>query len=257
MRVGSHQDPEATKKALACSILSFDEEPTSEIMLKSLSDLPRDSCRRFAGHYERYDIQEEAEALNEGLNSSISRLRLSIQTNPGLLRSDSATNLPKAAVGVVLAPDQNEGELTTLLVKRKKSAGDPWSGHMAFPGGRLKSGESLFQTVEREVLEETGIDVHHYEFLGGLDELPTGNFSIMVSPFVFFAQQQVNAVIELREIEDFVWIPMSFFSDKRNAKEMQVEVSGILREVLSFPCRNSYVVWGMTLRVIDDLLGRM
>lgn len=189
---------------------------------------------------------------------AISRLKLSIQTNPGHRRSDLVSEkLPKAAVGVILAPDTHERELTALLVKRKKSAEDPWSGHMAFPGGRLKDGEDLLQTVRREVFEETSIDIQMHEFFGKLDEQSTGNRSVMVSPFVFFASGQVNATIETRELEDYVWIPMSFFSNKTNMQKMQVEMLGIYHEVVSFPYRSSYVVWGMTLRIIDDLLRRM
>jgi 8-oxo-dGTP pyrophosphatase MutT (NUDIX family) len=192
------------------------------------------------------------------LITAITRLKLSIHTNPGHQRSDLVSaNLPKAAVGVILAPDLHEQELTALFVKRKKSATDPWSGHMAFPGGRLKDGEDLFQTVRREVLEETSIDIQTHEFFGKLDEQPTGNKSVMVSPFVFFASAQINAIIETRELEDYVWIPISFFSDKANIQKMRVEMLGMHHDVLSFHYQNSYVVWGVTLRIIDDLLCRI
>lgn len=196
--------------------------------------------------------------LNKSLSTIVSRLKLSIENGPGHQRWNLvSSDLPKAAVGVILAPDLRERELTTLFVKRKNSPTDPWSGHMAFPGGRMKSGENLFETVRREVLEETSIDIQKQEFLGTLADLPTGNKSVIVSPFVFFASAQVSVTIEPHEIEDYVWIPIRFFSDKANIKKMKTEMSGVQREFVSFPYQSSYVVWGMTLRIIDDMLARM
>ena len=212
----------------------------------------------FIGVYERGNSRRVADTLNENLISVLSRLRRSIQDNPGRQRSESAfANLPKAAVGVILAPDTSEKAMTALFIKRKIISGDPWSGQMAFPGGWRKIGESLLQTAKREVLEETGANLQNYELLGNLDELPTGNNSVIVSPFVFLASTQFSATIEPREIEDHVWIPLSFFSDKKNMQKMQIETLIGSREVASFPYRSSYVVWGMTLRVVDDLLSRM
>lgn len=210
------------------------------------------------GIYERLGSRSMGNTLNGHLAAALSRLRHSILANSGHPWSDPAfANLPKAAIGVILAPDTNAQEVTALFVKRKKTIGDPWSGHMAFPGGRLKNGESLTQTARREVLEETGISLQNYEFLGNLDELPTGNASVIVSPFVFLAPRQDNVTIEQREIVDYIWIPLSFFSERRNMQKMQIETYGAMREVASFPYRSNYIVWGMTLRVVDDLLTRM
>jgi 8-oxo-dGTP pyrophosphatase MutT (NUDIX family) len=56
-----------------------------------------------------------------------------------------------AAVGVLL-----KGR-STLLIRRVERDGDPWSGQVAFPGGRWKPGEDLLGTAVREVEEEVGV----------------------------------------------------------------------------------------------------
>jgi 8-oxo-dGTP diphosphatase len=43
-----------------------------------------------------------------------------------------------------------------LLIKRKTP---PFTGYWALPGGRLDPGETVEQTIVREVKEETGLDV--------------------------------------------------------------------------------------------------
>jgi 8-oxo-dGTP diphosphatase len=43
-----------------------------------------------------------------------------------------------------------------LLIKRRTV---PFSGYWAVPGGRVESGETVEQTIVREVKEETGLDV--------------------------------------------------------------------------------------------------
>lgn len=45
--------------------------------------------------------------------------------------------MQRSAVALILKVI--EGELNVLMIKRADRAGDPWSGHMAFPGGASKS----------------------------------------------------------------------------------------------------------------------
>src|SRR5690625_6670442 len=78
----------------------------------------------------------------------------------------------EAAVRIVLRP--REG-LVLLLIKRAVYEGDPWSGHMALPGGRRgPEDESLLVTARRETREETSVAVpSEGALLGTLDEVKT------------------------------------------------------------------------------------
>lgn len=164
--------------------------------------------------------------------------------------------LPKAAVGMILREDVERG-LIVLLLKRETRESDPWSGHMAFPGGRMKdSDKEMINTARREVMEETGINLARCELLGTLDELPPGNRSVTVTPFVFLDVEKSKVEIETKEIADYVWAPVSFFANKRNAEMFRAQRGGTFHEFVSFPYLGKYIVWGMTLRIINDFLGK-
>lgn len=63
--------------------------------------------------------------------------------------------LPRVAVGAVI---RHEGRF--LLVRRANS---PSKGRWSIPGGKIKPGETMQEAVEREVMEETGVNVRALE----------------------------------------------------------------------------------------------
>ena len=63
----------------------------------------------------------------------------------------------EAAVAAILRPGPQP---EMLFILRASKDGDPWSGHMAFPGGHRESSDaSLRATAERETWEEIGLDL--------------------------------------------------------------------------------------------------
>ena len=57
---------------------------------------------------------------------------------------------PQAAVALLLTPDPDR----LLLIRRAEREGDPWSGHLALPGGRRdESDTDLLATALRETFE--------------------------------------------------------------------------------------------------------
>lgn len=71
---------------------------------------------------------------------------------------------PRVGVGVMILNEKNQ----VLLGQRKASHG---TGEWCFPGGHLEFGETIFQTAQREVKEETGLDVSEFELISVADEL--------------------------------------------------------------------------------------
>jgi ADP-ribose pyrophosphatase YjhB (NUDIX family) len=59
---------------------------------------------------------------------------------------------PILGVGAVIV----DGD-AVVLVRRKY---EPLAGQWSLPGGAVEAGETLVEAVRREVLEETGLDVH-------------------------------------------------------------------------------------------------
>jgi hydroxymethylpyrimidine/phosphomethylpyrimidine kinase len=92
----------------------------------------------------------------------------------------------RAAVAILLR--ESPDGIGVLFIHRSEHPQDPWSGHMAFPGGRAEEGEEPLATAVREVQEEVGIDLRQAELLGALDELQAVRrvpVDLAIAPFVF------------------------------------------------------------------------
>src|SRR5256714_4453421 len=104
------------------------------------------------------------------------------------LEADDEAGVRRAAVALIFHAGE-EGLPELLFIKRAEYPGDPWSGQIAFPGGREEAGDtSLAQTAVREAREETGIDLEREGmFIGTLDDLRPRTVrlpAIIVRPFV-------------------------------------------------------------------------
>src|SRR4029079_18019039 len=94
----------------------------------------------------------------------------------------------EAAVALVLAGGP---ELSLCLIRRSEREDDPWSGHMALPGGRASLNDPHPEAVaERETLEEVGLAIGESHRLGALSHvlvrLGGGDHRMVLSPFVYY-----------------------------------------------------------------------
>ena len=120
----------------------------------------------------------------------------------------------RAAVALVLADPGDGVEL--LLIRRATRDDDPWSGHMALPGGRRDPDDAdAVATASRETLEEVGVDLGaDAEVIGRLDELRAvarhRPLDLVITPVVFVLHRAVVLRPSPREVESAVWVPLSF-----------------------------------------------
>jgi len=78
----------------------------------------------------------------------------------------------EAHASVAIVFREGPESIEVLLIERAEREGDPWSGHMAFPGGRLEDhDDSSRSTARRETFEEVGIELASAEYLGRLDDI--------------------------------------------------------------------------------------
>lgn len=162
-----------------------------------------------------------------------------------------------AAVSVILRPSLDDIEL--LLIERNARPGDPWSGHLAFPGG-LASGHDLSfaHTAARETSEEVGLDLRPERALGALRPVWTGkpgNLRPMpVHPVVFAAPDPAALVVDEREVRQAFWVSLGGLQSAPRQR--------MWRRVLGVPFRFPWVwvrglpLWGLTLTMVEDLLRR-
>lgn len=165
----------------------------------------------------------------------------------------------RAAVTLLLAPDPTDPErVEALFVLRAQVDGDPWSGHVALPGGREEAGdEDLLDTARRELAEETTIELPRDAYLGTLDELAPRAVhlpSISVCPFVAWSDEQ-PPVRENRELAGHLWIPLGELAapDRRSS----IERGGPAPRSFETIEYAGATVWGMTLAIVDDFLERI
>jgi 8-oxo-dGTP pyrophosphatase MutT (NUDIX family) len=164
--------------------------------------------------------------------------------------------LREAGVALVLRTSE---ELELLLIERVERAGDPWSGHMALPGGMREAADpDLRFTACRETREEVGLDLETAgERLGRLSEVRAIGrgrpLSMVICPFVF-ALETDPVLVTNHEVGAVVWVPLAFLADRRNRDTMQYRRGGL---ELELPCYHfdEYLIWGMTLGMVDELLA--
>ena len=156
-----------------------------------------------------------------------------------------------------------EGGLSLLFMKRATREGDPWSGDMSFPGGRTDpQDKNNFATGIRELHEETGLDILAAggEVIGRLSDVRArgwrwGKRPFVVTPYLFWLEHEPTEwQIDPKEVDTLVWIPLSFFTDPANRGEMVWHRKKNI--AVNLPCYDygPYRVWGLTLRMIDELI---
>ena len=160
----------------------------------------------------------------------------------------------RAAVALILREEPNDLEL--LLIKRAEADGDPWSGHVALPGGREEAADaSLEDTAVRETFEEIGVDLRRYgRILGALDELsPRGGAPILVRPYVATVRGGLPPLALSDEVSAAFWVPLTTLTLPSASVESTVVVRGAERRVPSYR-HGEYVVWGITERILRQFV---
>lgn len=163
----------------------------------------------------------------------------------------------QASVSLVLrvAPS-----LEVLLIKRAETAGDPWSGHMALPGGRRDAGDpTLLATAIRETAEETAVvltESDHY--LGALEQAAPSTSRIprlTIHPFVFGVSGATQAVPDDREVESVHWASVDALRDPTNRATVEWDGPSGLKTYPGYRV-DGHVVWGLTYRILTGFLER-
>lgn len=157
-----------------------------------------------------------------------------------------------AAVAVLLR-EGAEG-LETLFIRRADRASDPWSGQVAFPGGRRHPEDAeLLDTAIREAREEIGVDLAGFERLGVLDDvhprtpvLPP----VFVRPFVFALSSSGRPALSLSdEAQAAFWLPLRRLAEPGVLRDVTITVGGAERRFPAYVLGGE-VIWGMTERIL-------
>jgi 8-oxo-dGTP pyrophosphatase MutT (NUDIX family) len=156
-------------------------------------------------------------------------------------------------VAIILVPDPD----AILLIRRAERTGDPWSGHMALPGGRRETEDpDLLATAMRETFEEVGLRLRAEDLAGNLDDvvprtpvLPP----IAVRPFVFILSTR-PAITLNAEVASAQWVTLDHFLRADTHHPVRLEVAGQSRQVQAYQLEDG-IVWGMTERILTSFVS--
>ena len=170
---------------------------------------------------------------------------------PVLMPRDLRT---QAAVSLILRTTTVGPEI--LFIERARHDGDPWSGDLGFPGGKVeKSDGEDRRAAEREALEEIGLDLGTSRYLGRLSDIAGAHFPVRVSCFVYGLSGPATLRLS-GEVHNFFWVPLATLLDTERHLTAPVNFFG---RTLSSPAiriqePGDTPLWGLTYRLIMQFL---
>lgn len=164
----------------------------------------------------------------------------------------------RAAVALILRLSEATHEPEIFFIQRAHYETDPWSGQVAFPGGREEPGDdSLADTAIRETFEETEIDIRTSgAIIGQLDDLRPRTIrlpAVIVRPFVVLLASHSQPVLS-HEVAASFWVPLTSLHDETAWRDAIVTAGGNQFTRRGFH-HDRFVVWGMTERILSRFLA--
>jgi 8-oxo-dGTP pyrophosphatase MutT (NUDIX family) len=191
--------------------------------------------------------------------ASLAKIRRALAVHEAIKRPVEGRR--RAAVAMVLRQPGDRPEL--LFIERAQREGDPWSGHMAFPGGRVGSGDpSARRAAERETLEEVGLRLDEAERIGRLDDMEghrvAGVPALVISAFVYHVPEP-RPLAPNHEVRAAFWFPVADLLDpERHVDYRERRLDGWLLPGILVGEPERHVVWGLTYRFLEsffEILG--
>ena len=162
----------------------------------------------------------------------------------------------RAAVAAIFRGGPEGAEV--LLIHRAENPEDPWSGHLAFPGGRVDpEDENPLAAAVRETIEEVGLDLSRSARLIGrfsdLTAVARGRrLGLVIEPFVFELVEEAPFSLN-HEVQEAFWLPLTHLVEPRNRSSLEYAFEN---GPVELPCYRwqDQVLWGLTLRMLDEVI---
>lgn len=165
---------------------------------------------------------------------------------------DPRSTTRQAAVAIIMRERPTGPEM--LFIKRAEQKGDPWSGHMAFPGGHKDpQDQSLQDAAQRETLEETGLSLVGSQYLGALDHQvaqPRGRvLDMLIAPHVFQIEGDPQFTPNY-EVAEVVWAPLQAMARNELHDTETKSMAGTPTIFNGYRLKQGHFVWGLTYRIL-------
>ncbi len=161
----------------------------------------------------------------------------------------------QAAVAMILT--ESAHGLEVCFIRRAERVGDPWSGQVAFPGGRASAADAdAYAVAERETWEEIGMHLQREHRVGALPmrnvESNVKRSGLTLWPFVYYVGPAEQAMATARlpaEVASVFWVPIGHLFDHQHVTELEYPL-GVTASTFPGIQFGEHVIWGLTLRVL-------
>ena len=201
--------------------------------------------------YSAADFRQRAlRAASEGRNDDVHGDHA---LNPDSRASIVRDGLRPAAVLVPVI--DRPGGATMLLTKRtEKLKSHP--GQIAFPGGRVDSGDaSIESAAKREAEEEVGLKSEYIEVVGTLADYYSGS-GFRITPVLAVVQPSFTLAINPDEVDEAFEVPLGFLMDAANHHTDSRIWDNIERYFYTMPYGDRHI-WGVTAGIIRAVHDRL
>lgn len=167
-----------------------------------------------------------------------------------------------AAVHLIFSHDNlglKDG-LKLAMIRRTKREDDPWSGHYAFPGGRVDQGESVLKAAFRETHEEIGLKLGKETYLGEFLNLQLKfkgkNLPFAISAHASYIQNELAFEPCPHEVDEAFWFSLNHLHNESNLLQKKFKLAGKEAE---FPCISfsGHTIWGISYMILRELFSQL
>lgn len=174
---------------------------------------------------------------------------------PQLKPRNDSTRL--ASVAIILRYENPGQGPEVLFIKRASHPRDPWSGHMAFPGGRQQADDAdELAAAIRETQEEVGLALRPGTSLAGrIDDCQAiargGLLDMVITPFVFLLNTPHRLQLQVDEVTSAHWFSVQTLLSGRCDAEKTYRRGDHSYRLPAWQVQGE-TVWGLTYTMMQS-----
>lgn len=179
------------------------------------------------------------------------------------VREVAIDDASRASVAAVFRDGPGGAEL--LFIRRAPHPKDPWSGQIAFPGGREEAvDDTLVAVAIRETCEELGLDLTSADVhpIGPLDQMQARSrmkiAPLVIHPFAFALRGEASfPMVPNGEVDQAFWFPLTDLADPGRRFFYDAHRAALPYTFPAIDLGPGRTLWGLTHRMVFEIKGRL